>query len=160
MLSVLRITHRLAIASFIAAALTAASFMPGAALASQDGFVETSTSKAYGKVVTAMKKAITSNKLVIVKAVPYTQMLKMVGVKADKSVGFEIFHPRYGKVIYAKDKRAMIEAPMRIMVREAGSKVIVRYRKPSASLAGYSGLSALGKELDTIFSNIVATATK
>ena len=93
------------------------------------------------------------------KEVPYTQMLKMVGVKADKSVGFEIFHPRYGKVIYSKDKNAMLEAPMRILVREAGSKVLVRYRKPSMSLAGYSGLSALGKELDTLFSNIVATAT-
>lgn len=160
MLSVLGKIHRLAVAAFIAVALTAASFMPGVAEAGQDGIVEVTSSKAYGKVVTAMKKAITSNKLVIVKAVPYTQMLKMVGVKAEQSVGFEIFHPRFGKVIYANDKNAMLEAPMRILVREAGGKVLVRYRKPSVSLAGYSGLSKLGKQLDTIFSNIVATATK
>ena len=87
MRSVLGKTHRLATAALIAVALTAASVMPGTVEAGQDGIVETSTSKAYGKVVTAMKKAITSNKLVIVKEVPYTQMLKMVGVKADKSVG-------------------------------------------------------------------------
>lgn len=152
--------HRLTIVIFAAAALLAATVMAGPAAAGQDGIVETSTPKAYSKVITALKKAITSNKLVIVKQVPYTQMLSMVGVKAENTVGFEIFHPRFGKVIYSKDKNAMLEVPMRILVRETGGKVLIRYRKPSNSLAGYSGLSGLGQELDQLFSNIVATATK
>ncbi len=160
MLAITGKTHQLAMAAVFAFALTAASVMPGVAEAGQAGFVEKTTGKAYDKVVTAIKKAITSNKLVIVKQVPYTKMLKKAGVEADKTVGFEIFHPRYGKVIHANDKSAIVEAPMRILVRQTGGKVMVHYRKPSARLAGYSGLSALGKELDQIFLKIADTATK
>jgi len=125
----------------------------------QGGDVVTQMSKAsFENTVTALKKSITANKLVIVKLVPFTQMLSMVGVKSEKSVGLEIFHPRFGKVIYNNDKNAMLEAPLRILVRDEGGEVLIRYRKPSATFAGYSGLADLGAELDAVFEKIVASA--
>ncbi len=95
--------------------------------------------------------------MVIVKEVPYTKMIAMVGVKAEKTVGLEIFHPRYGKVIYSNDKNAMLEAPMRILVRDEGGKVSIKYYQPSTVLAGYNGLSKLGAELDAVFDKIVGS---
>ena len=86
--------------------------------------------------LTKLKKAITASKLVIVKEVPYSKMIGMAGVKAEKTVGLEIFHPRYGKVLYENNKDAMIEAPLRILVRDQGGEVMIRYRKPSAVFAG------------------------
>ncbi len=114
----------------------------------------------FDKTVTKLKKAITASKMVIVKQVPYTKMIAMVGVKAEKTVGLEIFHPRYGKVIYSNDKDAMLEAPMRFLVRDEGGKVSIRYYQPSTVLAGYNGLSKLGAELDAVFEKIVSSVAK
>ncbi len=128
--------------------------------AASDGIVTKSAKGSFENTVTKLKKAITANKLVIVKEVPFTKMLGMVGVKAEKIKGFEIFHPRYGKVLYANDKTAFLEAPLRILVRDKGGKVMIRYRKPSVVFAGYSGLSDLGSQLDKVFAKIVGSVAK
>ena len=128
--------------------------------AASDGIVMKSATGSFENTVTKLKKAITANKLVIVKEVPFTKMLGMVGVRAEKTKGFEIFHPRYGKVIYANDKKALLEAPLRILVQDKGGKVEIRYRKPSVVFAGYSGLSSLGSQLDKVFANIVGSVAK
>ena len=128
--------------------------------AASDGIVTKSAEGSFENTVTKLKKAITANKLVIVKEVPFTKMLGMVGVKAEKIKGFEIFHPRYGKVLYANDKTAFLEAPLRILVRDKGGKVMIRYRKPSVVFAGYSGLSDLGSQLDKVFAKIVGSVAK
>ncbi len=128
--------------------------------AASDGIVTKSAEGSFENTVTKLKKAITANKLVIVKEVPFTKMLGMVGVKAEKMKGFEIFHPRYGKVLYANDKNAFLEAPLRILVRDKGGKVMIRYRKPSVVFAGYSGLSDLGSQLDKVFAKIVGSVAK
>ena len=73
---------------------------------------------------------------------------------------FEIFHPRYGKVLYQTNVAAMKEAPLRIVVREAGSDVMLEYRKPSSVFASYSGLDDLSNELDQLFADIVAQVAK
>ncbi len=129
------------------------------ALAQRD-IVTKSVNAPFDKVATKLKKAIASRKLVIVKLVPYQKMVAMVGVKTGKAVGFEIFHPRYGKVIFAKDANALIEVPLRIVVRESGGKVNIRYRKPSAIFASYSGLAKMAKELDGVFADIIKRTTK
>lgn len=126
----------------------------------QSDVVTKNVSAPFDKVVTKLKRAIAAHKLVIVKEVPFQQMVAMVGLKTSKTIGFEIFHPRYGKVIFAKDANALIEVPLRIVVRESGGKVNIRYRKPSAIFAPYSGLAKMGKELDGVFADIIKRTTK
>ena len=116
----------------------------------QEDIVSKSVAGAYDKVVTKLKREITGHKLVIVKVVPFQQMLSMVGVKTPKIKAFEIFHPRYGKVLYKVDANALLEAPLRILVSESSGKVTLRYRKPSVIFAPYSGLGDLGQELDEV----------
>ena len=128
-------------------------------LAAEDTITQT-VSGPFDKVVTNLKRAITGKKLVIVKEVPFQQMLAMVGLKTEKMISFEIFHPRYGKVIYQANPAALKEAPLRIMVREDGSDVVLEYRKPSAVFASYSGLDDLSNELDQVFADIVAKVAK
>ncbi len=125
------------------------------ALAAEDVVTQT-VAAPFDKVVTNLKRQVTGHKLVIVKEVPFQKMLGMVGVKAEKMLGFEIFHPRYGKVLYENDPAAFKDAPLRILVREVGGKVNLEYRKPSVVFAPYPGLSKLGKELDEVFADIVA----
>ena len=143
-----------------ALAVLAMVLVSGMATAAGDGVITQTATGSYEQVVTGLKKAITANKLVIVKEVPFTQMLAMVGVKVEKIKSFEIFHPRFGKVIHANDKNALLEVPLRILVREKGGKTIIQYRKPSAAFAGYSGLSGLGGDLDKVFAKIVGSVAK
>jgi uncharacterized protein (DUF302 family) len=147
--------HPLAVLAVLAMVLVS-----GMATAAGDGVITQTATGSYEQIVTGLKKAITANKLVIVKEVPFTQMLAMVGVKAEKIKSFEIFHPRFGKVIHANDKNALLEVPLRILVREKGGKTIIQYRKPSAAFAGYSGLSGLGGDLDKVFAKIVGSVAK
>ncbi len=135
-------------------------FLSAGAYAGAEGIVTRTAKASFESTVTNLKKAITANKLVIVKEVPFTQMLAMVGVKAEKMTGFEIFHPRYGKVLYENDKNAFLEAPLRIFVQDKGGEVMIRYRKPSAAFAGYRGLSGLGGDLDKVFEKIVGSVAK
>jgi len=128
-------------------------------LAAKDTVTQT-VSGPFDKVVTNLKRAITGKKLVIVKEVPFQQMLAMVGLKTEKMKSFEIFHPRYGKTLYQINPAAMKEAPLRIVVREAGSDVMLEYRKPSSVFASYSGLEDLSSELDQVFADIVAQVAK
>ena len=128
-------------------------------MAAEDTVIETVPGP-FDKVVTKLKRAITGQKLVIVKEVPFQQMLAMVGLKTEQIKSFEIFHPRYGKRLYQTNPSAMKEAPLRIVVREDGSDVTLEYRKPSAIFASYSGLDGLGEELDTVFANIMAAVAK
>ncbi len=146
------------IAAALAVVLMYANTEP--ALAGQGKVITRTAEGSFEKTVTKLKKAITASKMVIVKVVPYTKMIAMVGVKAEKTVGLEIFHPRYGKVIYLNDKNAMLEAPMRLLVRDEGGKVSIRYYQPSTVLAGYNGLSKLGAELDAVFDKIVSSVAK
>ena len=122
--------------------------------------VQTTVNGPFDKVVTNLKREITGHQLVVVKEVPYQQMVKMVGVNAEPMMGFEVFHPRYGKVVYEKDVSAFMDAPLRIFVRSSSDKVVLEYRKPSAIFAPYSGLGDLGRELDQVFASIVAGVAK
>ena len=152
-----KITPRHPLAALAVLAMVLFSAMANAA---SNGIITQTATGSFEATVTGLKKAITANKLVIVKEVPFTKMLAMVGVKAEKIKSFEIFHPRFGKVIHANDKNALLEAPLRILVREKGGKTIVQYRKPSAAFAGYSGLSGLGGDLDKVFAKIVGSVAK
>ncbi len=152
--------NRLAAGFAIALAVVVLSPHTRHALAAGDDMVTTTAKGSFEGTLTKLKKAITASKLVIVKEVPYSQMIGMVGVKAEKTVGLEIFHPRYGKVLYEKNKDAMIEAPLRMLVRDQGGEVMIRYRKPSVVFANYSSLSGLGQELDAVFDKIVTSVAK
>ncbi len=147
-------------AATVTLAVLAVFLFPGGANAGTDGVVNQSVKGSFASTVTKLKKAITASKLVIVKEVPFTQMLGMVGVKAEKIKSFEIFHPRYGKVIHGSDKNALLVVPLRILVREKGGEILLQYRKPSVTFSGYSGLSALGGDLDKVFAKIVGSVAK
>ncbi|MFV2031941.1 MAG: DUF302 domain-containing protein [Gammaproteobacteria bacterium] len=151
------LTHRFkgALAAMLIAFLLA---YPTLSVAQGANVVTQITKNSFENTITSLKKGITANKLVIIKEVPITQMLSMVGVKSEKTLGLEIFHPRYGKAIYKKDKNALLEVPLRILVRDEGGEVSIQYRKPSATFSGYSGLADVAAELDGVFERIVDSA--
>lgn len=124
------------------------------------GLVEATSHSGFDQTVQHLKRAVASNGLMIITTQDQQMMLKMVGVHAHKSVGFEVFHPRFGKVIYANDPTAYLAVPLRILVQKQGSKVEVIYLKPSVVLGEYNGLGDLGQQLDGVFERIEKEAIR
>ena len=134
--------------------------VPFTAEAEVSGLVKQTSQSGFDQTVQHLKRAVASNGLMVITTQDQQMMLQMVGVHAQNAVGFERFHPRFGKVIYANDPTAYLAVPLRILVQKHGSKVEVIYRKPSVGLEGYSGLSDLGQQLDGVFARIEKEAIR
>jgi len=141
-----------------ALAITMLMFFAQQASAS-DAVTVVKSNNSFEQTIAKLKKAVGANKLAVLKAFDHQKMVKMVGANADKSMSFEIFHPRFGKKINAKDRSAFMIAPLRVMVQMDGKDVVVRFQKASVLLKPYSGLDELGAELDTLMGQVVNTAT-
>ena len=81
------------------------------------------------------------------------------GLAAAPDQILEIFRPDFALKVWAVDKRAGLDIPIRIHVCEHEAKTWVACRLPSVIFAPYANpaLAALGRELDAIFLHILAT---
>lgn len=115
----------------------------------------------YSETVSRIKATIESQDLLIVGTIDHQELLTLVGLKTGGMLGIEFFHPRYGKVIAKNDGAAALEMPFRLVVMEANDKsVLVTYYRPSSVFAPYKGLEGLGREIDGVLDNIVASITQ
>ncbi len=128
--------------------------------AAQDSFVSTMSKHNFNNTVKKLQKQIAAHKLAMLKKYNVQAMLKMVGVKSDKALTIAVFHPRYGKVIFANDKNATAAAPLRMTVQKLDGKVVVGYIRPSAIFAAFKVPDNFKKELDGLLDSIVKKATQ
>lgn len=122
--------------------------------------VEHKAAGSFDAVTTSIQNGLKAKKMAVLRPLRFHDMLEAAGVKSELAMTFETFHPRYGKIVYANDRRAFIELPLRIHVRETDDGVVIRYRTPSSIFADYDGLADMAAELDGIFSEVVAEAIK
>lgn len=82
---------------------------------------------------------------------------KGISVPADQVL--EVFRPDYAVKVWAADKTAGIDIPLRIHLYEADGKTWVAHRPASDVFKPYVNpqLDALGGELDVIFNQLLAT---
>lgn len=146
-----------AIAIFFGLGLSLGTALP---VAAQGSFLSKTSKYDFNKTVKKLQKQIAAHRLAMLKKYNVQAMLKMVGVKSDKALTIAVFHPRYGKVIFASDKNAMAAAPLRMIVREQDGKVIVGYIRPSLVFANFNVPDSFKKELDGLFESIVNKATQ
>ena len=129
-------------------------------VAGQGYFVSATSKHNFNNTVKKLQKQIAAHKLAMLKKYNVQMMLKMVGVKSEKALTIAVFQPRYGKVIFASDKNAMVAAPLRMTVREQDGKVLVGYIRPSAAFANFNVPDDFKTELDGLFESIVKRATQ
>ena len=82
---------------------------------------------------------------------------KGIAVPADQVL--EVFRPDYAVKVWAADKTAGIDIPLRIHLYEADGRTWVAYRPATEVFKSYANpqLDALGGELDAIFNQLLAT---
>ena len=81
---------------------------------------------------------------------------KGIDVPADQIL--EVFRPDYAVKVWAADKAAGIDIPLRIHLYEAGGRTWVAHRPASEVFKPYANpqLDMLGDELDAIFIQLLA----
>jgi uncharacterized protein (DUF302 family) len=82
---------------------------------------------------------------------------KGITVPADQVL--EVFRPDYAVKVWAAEKAAGIDIPLRIHLYDADGRTWVAHRPASTVFQPYANpaLDALGGELDTIFHQLLAT---
>lgn len=82
---------------------------------------------------------------------------KGLDVPADQIL--EVFRPDYAVKVWAADKTAGFDIPLRIHLYEQDGRTWVAHRFASETFRPYANprLDALGAELDTLFDTILAT---
>jgi uncharacterized protein (DUF302 family) len=82
---------------------------------------------------------------------------KGITVPADQVL--EVFRPDYAVKVWAAEKAAGIDIPLRIHLYDADGRTWVAHRPASEVFKPYANpaLDVLGDELDTIFNSLLAT---
>ena len=82
---------------------------------------------------------------------------KGIAVPADQVL--EVFRPDYAVKVWAAEKAAGIDIPLRIHLYEADGRTWIAYRPATEVFKPYSNpqLDVLGSELDVIFNHLLAT---
>jgi len=82
---------------------------------------------------------------------------KGIEVPADQVL--EVFRPDYAVKVWAAEKAAGIDIPLRIHLYEADGRTWIAYRPATEVFKPYSNpqLDVLGGELDAIFNQLLAT---
>jgi len=82
------------------------------------------------------------------------------GLTVDCDQILEVFHPDFAVKVWAVDKAAGLDIPIRFHVYKNNHKTVVAYRSPSQVFApyGHAELVRIGAELDGIFAAILDRA--
>jgi hypothetical protein len=104
--------------------------VPLRASAHDPALIEKTARGTFEETSTGIREALKENKMAIVRQIHFHDMLSMVGIESENMMTFETFHPRFGKALYANDRAAFIEAPLRIHLR---------YRLPSSVFGPIEG---------------------
>ncbi len=109
-------------------------------------------------VVERLKGAIAALSMGLVAHINGQANAAKKGLRVSADQILEVFRPDFAVRVWAADKRAGLDIPIRYHVYEEGGLTHVSYRSPSAIFAPYGNpqLDALGRELDGIFSEIFA----
>lgn len=80
------------------------------------------------------------------------------GMDAPADQILEVFRPDYAMKVWAAEKAAGIDIPLRIHLYEQDGRTWIAHRSASETFRPYANprLDALGEELDAVFSGILA----
>lgn len=143
------------------AGLALALIFAGVAVSQAQDRVEKVSKSSFNRTIRKLDRAFKASRLLVLGEFDYQKMIKMAGKNVPPSKGFAFFRPDLGIPIFDNDPGAVLDVPLRLLVRErSDGKVVITYKKPSSSFKDYKGLSNLGKRLDDLVDKLTDAAVK
>lgn len=110
--------------------------------------INTVIDQPFEQVLTAARKAIVNNGFLLLQEINPQAVLASHQIIIGPIRQLLFFHPAYMQQILQADPDAVIEAPLKLVLREVNDHTTaVTYSNPVLQLQGYSGLETLGSEL-------------
>ncbi|NLU92503.1 DUF302 domain-containing protein [Chitinophaga sp. Ak27] len=110
--------------------------------------INTIIDQPFEQVLTAARKAIVNNGFLLLQEINPQAILASHQIVIGPIRQLLFFHPAYMQQLLQADPDAVIEVPLKLVLREVdGHTTAVTYSDPVLQLQDYSGLEALGSEL-------------
>lgn len=150
----------------------AARFLPAVALgvslavsapvfAQSAGFVKVTSHESFPATVSALKRAVSSNHMMVMGHINQARVLSMTGLHLKGAESFLVGNPQMGKKAFGMNPAAGVVLPARIYVWADHGTTYVGYFKPSSLLTQVSpGFSMMGGMLDRKLDMIATDAAK
>jgi len=124
------------------------------------GLVRKTTTKGCDETIASLKAAIVELSMGIVAHINGQENAAKRGITVDCDQILEVFRPDFAVKVWAADRAAGLDIPIRIHVYALSGETIVAYRLPSQVFApyGHPELARIGAELDGIFAAILERA--
>ena len=147
---------------FLGILLLGASFgLVTPAFAQGSTFIKVESHHSFGATVSALKEAVSSNKMMVMGNINQAKVLSMTGLKLEGAESLLVGNPQMGKKAFGMDPAAGVVLPARIYVWSDHGKAYIGYFKPSTQLEQVSpGFAKMGGMLDMKFNMITKAATE
>jgi len=114
----------------------------------------------FGETLNVLRSAILSEEMLILHEIDTQKIVTGYGVPAHPITQLLFFHPRFIARILDADARAVIQAPLKLVVQEEATGVAtVDWIKAPYSFAAYKDLQEVGEELEQIVERIAGRLT-
>lgn len=111
----------------------------------------------FDTVLSNAREAIANNGFLLLHEINPQAILATQQIVIGKVRQLLFFHPVYMKQLLDLDPSAVIEVPLKLVLRATDTgATMLSYHLPEQHFQGYSGLEALGKELQVKIKEIVA----
>ncbi len=136
--------------------------LPGMAKADTLTFEQVVSHHSFSRTVSAIKKAVAMNKMMIVGQINQKKVLSMNGLRLKGALTLFIGNPVMGKKLFTMNPAAGAAVPVRLYVWvDSAGKTEIGYFKPSTLLAAVDpGLGMGGKMLDGTLDKLVHMVAK
>ena len=105
---------------------------------------------AFGETLDVLRGRIIGADMMVLHEIDTQAIIARAGVESLGLRQLLYFHPRYMKRVLEGNPAAVIEAPLKFVVRETPGAVLVHGISPRFLFGRYAGLEALGDELEEL----------
>ncbi len=113
----------------------------------------------FDETVERLRAAIVAADMMVLHEIDTQAIVRRGGIEIDGVRQLLYFHPRWMKIVVETAPDAVIEAPLKWVIRETPDGTKCNASWPSETFGRYAGLEDMAGELDAIVERISATLT-
>ncbi len=119
--------------------------------------IQIASPHSFDETVERLRGAIVAADMMVLHEIDTQAIVRRGGIEIDGVRQLLYFHPRWMKIVVETAPDAVIEAPLKFVIRETTSGTEVNYHWPSQTFGRYAGLENMAGELDEIARQIAAS---
>ncbi len=119
--------------------------------------IQIASPHSFDETVETLRAAIIAADMMVLHEIDTQAIVRRGGIEISGVRQLLYFHPRWMKIVVATAPDAVIEAPLKFVIRETQSGTQCNYSWPSQTFGRYAGLEQMARELDEIAKRISAT---